>query len=718
MADNIDETYADSGLGRWFKEKWVDISRKKDGKHPPCGRSEASDSSYPKCRPSKKVSNKTPKTTKSMTTKDKKRAVRIKRRAESPVSTTGSGRSPVMTKLKEQTERDLEGLIQMPYSEFVVKYNEFSNDEKLKALMKYGREDGLLKDEVVKFKIRSIAVKYLIPTQNEIDIKQSLKYSLGFPEKTEDCLVGKDIKVAGKMIVSAEGKYIIDGHHRWSSVYCLNPDATVVCLDMSHPNFSPMDYLKVTQMAIAADKGRLPVNVVEGTNLLTVEEEELKDFARVNLSVDSLQLMTRMRQQIDTEQDAVNFVWQNTVQMQQSNQPVEGAPKRSFMPQTDTSDKWDTYLKSGMVNFKRPFTKGDSGMLKEYYNPESVTHMYVFDFDDTIAETHSMIYIKDVNTGEETSITPAEFARHTKEPHQQYDFREFEDVMHPKELEHTISAFSEILTRMENVAGKESTFLCILTARGPGKSGKTGSNIRSYLLDLFTRLLKQAGQEEKIESWTSILKQFDVITLGANKAADKSRWILDTANRFPSLKTVVFYDDAPKNREAFDEMKDELENRGVRAAVYDPTVYKYDPEHLAEAEVELQEGIMPVCAACLQEYIQKHKNVLTEAKYQGREVPLGKPMKGDVKKSKVYVRNPATGKIVKVNFGDKNMKIKKNIPARRKSFRARHNCANPGPRTKAKYWSCRAWEGKEKQGNVLESLIRMRQLAGLEDDYN
>jgi hypothetical protein len=64
------------------------------------------------------------------------------------------------------------------------------------------------------------------------------------------------------------------------------------------------------------------------------------------------------------------------------------------------------------------------------------------------------------------------------------------------------------------------------------------------------------------------------------------------------------------------------------------------------------------------------------------------------------------------------MKIKKNIPARRKSFRARHNCANPGPRTKARYWSCRAWEGKEKQGNVLESLIRMRQLAGLEDDYN
>jgi hypothetical protein len=79
-----------------------------------------------------------------------------------------------------------------------------------------------------------------------------------------------------------------------------------------------------------------------------------------------------------------------------------------------------------------------------------------------------------------------------------------------------------------------------------------------------------------------------------------------------------------------------------------------------------------------------------EAKYQGREVKLGKPMAGDVKKSKVYVKNPA-GNVVKVNFGDPNMRIKKSNPERRKSFRARHNCDNPGPRHKARYWSCRAW---------------------------
>lgn len=83
-------------------------------------------------------------------------------------------------------------------------------------------------------------------------------------------------------------------------------------------------------------------------------------------------------------------------------------------------------------------------------------------------------------------------------------------------------------------------------------------------------------------------------------------------------------------------------------------------------------------------------DTIHEAEYQGRKVQLNKPMQGDVAKSKVYVKN-AKGKVVKVNFGDKNMRIKKSNPNRRKNFRARHRCENPGPKWKARYWSCRAW---------------------------
>ena len=96
------------------------------------------------------------------------------------------------------------------------------------------------------------------------------------------------------------------------------------------------------------------------------------------------------------------------------------------------------------------------------------------------------------------------------------------------------------------------------------------------------------------------------------------------------------------------------------------------------------------------EYLRLPEDI-NEAEYQGRKVKLGKPMQGDVKKFKVYVKNPA-GNVVKVNFGHggtsakgKTMRIRKSNPDARKSFRARHNCDTPGPRHKARYWSCRKW---------------------------
>ena len=116
-------------------------------------------------------------------------------------------------------------------------------------------------------------------------------------------------------------------------------------------------------------------------------------------------------------------------------------------------------------------------------------------------------------------------------------------------------------------------------------------------------------------------------------------------------------------------------NKNDEERVADDNVTGKDPEVVSEADDE----------------------EVNEAEYQGRKVTLNKPMQGDVKKSKVYVKN-AKGNVVKVNFGHggssakgKTMSIKKNNPGARKSFRARHNCKNPGPKWKARYWSCRAW---------------------------
>lgn len=90
--------------------------------------------------------------------------------------------------------------------------------------------------------------------------------------------------------------------------------------------------------------------------------------------------------------------------------------------------------------------------------------------------------------------------------------------------------------------------------------------------------------------------------------------------------------------------------------------------------------------------IEDEDGHLIAAEKGGRKVTLNKPFRtpDGPKKFSVYVKNDK-GNVVKVNFGDPNMKIKKNIPERRKSFRARHNCSNPGPKWKARYWSCKAW---------------------------
>jgi hypothetical protein len=142
----------------------------------------------------------------------------------------------------------------------------------------------------------------------------------------------------------------------------------------------------------------------------------------------------------------------------------------------------------------------------------------------------------------------------------------------------------------------------------------------------------------------------------------------------------------------------------------DNNIYIPDHSEYLDAGEDEEEYIFPVVSKyaymdpVTQEYfyyqspgIKKKNNrnlifVSEASEYQGRKVKLNKPFRtpGGPKKFSVYVKNEK-GNVVKVNFGDPNMKIKKNIPGRRKSFRARHNCDNPGPKWKARYWSCKAW---------------------------
>ena len=123
---------------------------------------------------------------------------------------------------------------------------------------------------------------------------------------------------------------------------------------------------------------------------------------------------------------------------------------------------------------------------------------------------------------------------------------------------------------------------------------------------------------------------------------------------------------------------------------------KSKKESIEEYDVENAQDYQDFTSYMKENYSGLEESQLEEAEYQGRKVKLGKPMQGDAKKFKVYVKNDK-GNVVKVNFGQGGdakggtMRIRKDNPKARKSFRARHNCDSPGPRHKARYWSCRKW---------------------------
>ena len=168
----------------------------------------------------------------------------------------------------------------------------------------------------------------------------------------------------------------------------------------------------------------------------------------------------------------------------------------------------------------------------------------------------------------------------------------------------------------------------------------------------------------------------------------------DVPSAVRMMKTIM--EDADQMRQALESMDGSLPtwwtnkmavagsmlNKMRDYLLVDPDPLEEDYYHISDATYD---------DGTIAEDIEFWDDVLEEAEYQGRKVTLNKPMRGDVKKSKVYVKDPKTGNVKKVNFGDPNMKIRKSNPKARKSFRARHNCKNPGPKTKARYWSCRAW---------------------------
>ena len=224
------------------------------------------------------------------------------------------------------------------YDETVGFVDEIVKDPKLKFLLGLGF-GGDFSNLKLKLKKTNIPAKRLIPTQNEIGTDETLKY----------LVQGKDIDVCfekttivKKPIVTFQGTFIIDGHHRWSQIFVTNPDANIVCIDITG-NLSPLSMLKAVQCTIGSNTGKLIRKDIQGKNLYVTTEKELRKYFKDNLS-DSVR-----ENLLKYYEDPEGSLVQNVIQLQRNNKPILNAPNRGEMPQTSKDPELFGDLENGVT---------------------------------------------------------------------------------------------------------------------------------------------------------------------------------------------------------------------------------------------------------------------------------------------------------------------------------------------------------------------------------
>lgn len=231
-------------------------------------------------------------------------------------------------------EQELKNLLKQDYEMFVKKLGDNIKDPKFLAAIKVVADENPIQTSDT-----SIPVTQLMPTQNEIDVDKSLKFPLTDPTSAERILKGGTVEIIGPIITGGGGKFIIDGHHRWSQAYVINPEVKITGTDITNIN-KPLDGLKVTQLGIAADTGKLEPQPVKGSNLLNMGETDLKTYVINTIADPSVVNIFKKYGKGDSPELIADYIWNNVQQMQNNNRPVSGAPKRDLMPQTDDAPQW------------------------------------------------------------------------------------------------------------------------------------------------------------------------------------------------------------------------------------------------------------------------------------------------------------------------------------------------------------------------------------------
>jgi hypothetical protein len=249
-----------------------------------------------------------------------------------------------------------------------------------------GLKDGGADDDKVKIVPKAVPIKDLKPTQSEVVFSKSIPFALGKPEIFMNYLSSDGPFKVGPpgndAIVTLNGKFILDGHHRWSSLYSINPDASMYTFDIQVPGLAPLDALKLMQASIKSYAGKVPSNKGGGVNLFKIDTGNLTKGVRQSATPENLQKLIDLgflkgAQAVDEQEGnqlqqalrkLLKIYGKNIARMRANNAPVAGASSREPMPQTDkpagskVTAGGDTPaalqpLEKGQIDFKQPFAK-------------------------------------------------------------------------------------------------------------------------------------------------------------------------------------------------------------------------------------------------------------------------------------------------------------------------------------------------------------------------
>ena len=241
----------------------------------------------------------------------------------------------IKLKLNEEgAEDELKTILKKDYATFVKELGDNIKDPKFLDAIK-----SLSSDMPVKTSAITPVCTDLQPTQNEVVMDKSLSYPLKDATSADACLKGGVVAPAGKSLVTGGGgKFVIDGHHRWSQVFCMNPKAKIKAIDLTDIK-KPIEALKATQIGIAAQTGTVPTAAGGGVNLFTCSEGEVKKYVTDNIKEPVVEVFKKYGKG-DTPEEIADYIWGNVQELRKSSPPVAGAPARDVMPQTDDAPAW------------------------------------------------------------------------------------------------------------------------------------------------------------------------------------------------------------------------------------------------------------------------------------------------------------------------------------------------------------------------------------------